>query len=195
MTKPTPNTRKHRAQVVVLGLLLRGPSHGYQIAQALKGSWMGLWATVLPGSIYHALRGLGRQGLIRVDFSIRDSSPRGLPFCLSDKGRARLRELLEAELRSASKPYPYGLYLAIAFLVVIPRSQRFVLLAEALDCIAAELAQWCVEPETTSPFDVLIRSNARRHLELDRELLLKVVQLEVHSPDIDPTQPVVAGQS
>ncbi|MEU9505064.1 PadR family transcriptional regulator [Micromonospora sp. NPDC048170] len=52
--------------MMILGLV-RGmqPVHGYDVRRELLGRGADRWANVQPGSIYHALRKLTREGLLR----------------------------------------------------------------------------------------------------------------------------------
>ena len=51
---------------LVLGLLDRAPMHGYEIQRVMKEARVDLWAGVLPGSLYHALRKMEGEGLVRI---------------------------------------------------------------------------------------------------------------------------------
>ena len=53
-------------RLMVLGLLNDTPRHGYEIQKWLEESRTAAWASVLPGSISHALQQIQREGLVEV---------------------------------------------------------------------------------------------------------------------------------
>jgi len=52
-------------RLFVLGLLYARPRHGYEIRKWLETRRTDLWTGVLPGSIYHALKQMTKEGLVR----------------------------------------------------------------------------------------------------------------------------------
>src|SRR5436190_1267350 len=59
-------------QPCLLLLLMEQPDHGYELAARLQPMHDGQGD---PGSVYRALRGLERQGLVRSEWSPSDAGP------------------------------------------------------------------------------------------------------------------------
>ena len=53
-------------RLMVLGLLKSKPMSGYEIQQILTKSQSDSWAGILPGSIYHALKKMEKEGLVEI---------------------------------------------------------------------------------------------------------------------------------
>lgn len=169
-------------RLFVLGLLARHPMHGYQIRKTLEQSRTSAWAEVLPGSIYHALAKMEREGLVEP----RPGEPAGernrTVYRITRSGRAELRRLAEEAWGGAPNPYPTRLYSALAFMDVLPGELRRAKLAAARARIEGEIADWGRAIESKSPempaAARLALENARAHLELDRKLLCDLEALE-----------------
>ncbi|MDB5059778.1 MAG: hypothetical protein JWO59_3250, partial [Chloroflexi bacterium] len=53
-------------RLVVLGVIrMRGQAHGYAVHRELLSWRVETWTTVKPGSIYHALKQLAKEGKLR----------------------------------------------------------------------------------------------------------------------------------
>ena len=53
-----------RNDLLVLGLLLDRPMHGYEILQQIRAADVDLWLAVSPAAIYYSLSKLHRRGLV-----------------------------------------------------------------------------------------------------------------------------------
>lgn len=63
-------------RMMILGVISASqPVHGYDVRRELWGWRADEWATIHPGSIYHALKRLTREGLLR-EVSPSGSAPR-----------------------------------------------------------------------------------------------------------------------
>jgi DNA-binding PadR family transcriptional regulator len=166
------------ARLFVLGMLAREPMHGYQIRKALAESRTDTWAEVLPGSIYHALAAMEREGLVAVQQveSIGERS-RSI-YRITRTGRGALRRLAKAAWAGPPNPFPTRLYSAISFMSILSRAERVAALASAQERIEVEIADWGraieVKSATLAPSAMLAMQNATAHLQLDRELLMRL---------------------
>ena len=77
-------------QPCLLLLLMEQPDHGYELAARLRPMHDGEGD---PGSVYRALRGLERQGLVRSEWSPSDVGPARRTYYITDDGVAGLDDL------------------------------------------------------------------------------------------------------
>lgn len=141
-------------RLLVLGVVRsHGPAHGYAIHRELMSWRVDTWTAVKPPSIYHAVKQLQRDGLLRA--SDRESSPRGparVSYDITLAGESEFFRLLAAALVSPDiEEFGAG----IAFMRCLPRHRVGELLSEQLastERIAVELdgmkPQW---PDPNQP--------------------------------------------
>ncbi|MEN3536257.1 PadR family transcriptional regulator [Microbispora sp. ZYX-F-249] len=83
-------------RVLILGVLLDGPLHGYEVRKKLELWGAQHWANVAFGSIYHALGKMAEEGLLEVAGDGRPSGRGRTVYAITPEGRAefdrRLRE-------------------------------------------------------------------------------------------------------
>ncbi|MCA9688908.1 MAG: helix-turn-helix transcriptional regulator [Myxococcales bacterium] len=162
-------------RLFVLGLLREGPQHGYQLRRALEQSRASVWAEVLPGSIYHALRTLERDGFITLQGVEADGDRQRSIYALSRAGEVELRRLAEEAWDAAPNPYPTRLYAALAFSHLLSAATRAEKIAGARARLDAEIKSWEAALRRKGPHlsatTRLSFSNAIKHLRLDRALL------------------------
>jgi len=79
-------------QPCLLLLLMEQPDHGYELAARLRPMHDGAGD---PGSVYRALRGLERQGLVRSEWSPSDVGPARRTYYITDDGVAGLDDLAD----------------------------------------------------------------------------------------------------
>jgi DNA-binding PadR family transcriptional regulator len=82
--------------MMILGLVQwMQPVHGYDVRRELLSWSADKWANVQPGSIYHALRKLSEEGLLReVSTEQVGGRPARTSYEITDKGRAEFQSLL-----------------------------------------------------------------------------------------------------
>ena len=87
--------RVSTTRMMILGLVrMMQPVHGYDVRRELLSWQADKWANVQPGSIYHALRKLTEEGLLReVEHRARSAAGRRAPATRSPtKGSRRVRD-------------------------------------------------------------------------------------------------------
>jgi DNA-binding PadR family transcriptional regulator len=127
-------------RLLVLGAVRQhGRAHGYQVRGDLEYWGAHEWSNAKPGSIYHALKQMAKQGLLHAH-EIAPSTAGGPPrteYEITDKGTEEyftlLREALVARDRSIDV-----LSAAIGFMVDLERAEVVRLLGERL----RRLAEW-----------------------------------------------------
>ena len=83
-------------RMMILGLVQwMQPVHGYDVRRELLGWSADKWANVQPGSIYHALRKLSEEGLLReVGTEQVGGRPARTSYEITEKGQAEFQSLL-----------------------------------------------------------------------------------------------------
>ncbi|MGM9950850.1 MAG: PadR family transcriptional regulator [Lysinibacillus sp.] len=102
-------------RLMVLGLLKTGPMSGYEIHQVLGKSQTDTWAGVLPGSVYHALKKMEKEGLVEID-SIEQTGNRSKAiYKITEAGEREFDKLLLESLQMSSVLLPSSLYTGLSF--------------------------------------------------------------------------------
>lgn len=99
------------------------PVHGYDVRRELLSWNADKWANVQPGSIYHALRKLAEEGLLReVATEQVGARPARTSYEITDKGAAEFQSQLRNHWWNiASAPDPF--MAAFSFLPALPRDE------------------------------------------------------------------------
>ena len=130
--------------LLVLGAIhRRGRAHGYQVRTDLESWGANEWATAKSGSIYHALKAMAEQGLLRARDKPSDAGgPPRTEYKLTTKGRAEHRARLRHAL-TASDARLDLLAAAVGLIDDLPRAEALDLLrrrAESMDAWHASVA-------------------------------------------------------
>ncbi|MFD7629509.1 PadR family transcriptional regulator [Streptomyces sp. NPDC059851] len=127
-------------RLLVLGAVgQHGRAHGYQVRNDLEFWGAHEWSSAKPGSIYHALKQLAKQGLL-IAHEVAPSTVGGPPrveYELTDEGTAEYLSLLREALVSHDQKMDV-LSAGIGFIVDLPREEAVALLKERI----AGLERW-----------------------------------------------------
>lgn len=109
---------------MILGLVRwMQPVHGYDVRRELLSWQAEEWASIAPGSIYHALRKLAAEGLLEVVATEQvGSRPARTTYRITPKGELEFEELLRRywwEYRMPVDPFQAG----FSFLPALPRTE------------------------------------------------------------------------
>lgn len=110
-------------RLLVLGAVrIFQPVHGYSVRRELASWNIGEWASIHPGSIYNALRGLSERGLLE---EAATESHRGRParttYRLTPEGENELLRLLRAHLSGTDDPTAF--LVAVNLSPALPRAE------------------------------------------------------------------------
>ncbi|MEC4018212.1 PadR family transcriptional regulator [Streptomyces sp. H27-D2] len=138
-------------RLLVLGAVRQhGRAHGYQVRSDLEMWGAHEWSNVKPGSIYHALKQMAKQGLMSAH-EIAESPAGGPPrteYELTPGGEAEYQTLLRRALSKHDVKFD-ELTAGVGFIVDLPRAEAVSLLKEraaALEGWRAEIAKhWTPE--------------------------------------------------
>ncbi|MEZ4449618.1 MAG: PadR family transcriptional regulator [Nannocystaceae bacterium] len=129
-------------RLMVLGLLVQAPNHGYEIQRLLEQSQTSRWAKVLPGSVYHALKQMDREGLVEVvGVEHGGRRPRSI-YAVTERGRgAYLMELRDA-WRRLPDSLPSALYVALSHWQDLPPGEVLEAIDGMLERLRGERDRW-----------------------------------------------------
>ncbi|MFF2205401.1 PadR family transcriptional regulator [Streptomyces sp. NPDC058145] len=127
-------------RLLVLGAVRQhGRAHGYQVRGDLEYWGAHEWSNAKPGSIYHALKQMAKQGLLRAH-EIAPSTAGGPPrteYEITDPGETEFFRLLRESLVSYDQKMDIQ-SAAIGFLVELERAEALDLLRERI----RRIGQW-----------------------------------------------------
>jgi len=168
-------------RLFVLGLLLRRPMSGYEVQRILQLNRTDLWAGILSGSIYHALKKLEAEGLVTLSVTERSGNRARAIYAITAKGEVEYQALLREAWRSASPHFPSGLYAALSFADDLPREEVLALLDAHIAALEDQLATWNAgEREKAALAGPLpgyvgaIFDNGREHMHTDLRFLRRL---------------------
>jgi DNA-binding PadR family transcriptional regulator len=165
-------------RLFVLGLLLRRPMSGYEVQRILQLSRTDLWAGILSGSIYHALKKLEAESMVTLRVTEQSGNRTRAIYAITSKGQAEYRSLLRDAWRSPSPHFPSGLYAALSFPDDLPREEVLALLDAHIAALEDRLAAWNAgEHEKAAAAGPLpgyigaVFDNGREHMQTDLRFL------------------------
>ncbi|MBK0418255.1 PadR family transcriptional regulator [Leucobacter sp. CSA1] len=127
-------------RLLVLGAVRqRGRAHGYQVRNDLEHWGAHEWSNTKPGSIYHALKQMAKQGLL-VAREVAPSTVGGPPrteYEITDRGTQEFLALLREALVSHDEKMD-ALSAGIGFIVHLPREEAVALLKKRVE----RLEEW-----------------------------------------------------
>ncbi len=111
-------------RLLILGIVrLFQPVHGYDVRRELLSWHADEWANVAPGSIYHALKKLADEGLLReVAVEQVGARPARTTYEITALGEEEFRDLLRRgwwDLKPTVNPF----WAAYSFMAAMPREQ------------------------------------------------------------------------
>lgn len=125
-------------RLLVLGAVRQhGRAHGYQVRNDLEFWGAHEWSNAKPGSIYHALKQMAKQGLLFAH-EIAPSTAGGPPrteYEITDRGTEEFLSLARAALTEYDQKQDL-LAAALGFMVDLPRAEVVALLEERVRRIA-----------------------------------------------------------
>ncbi|HEX8344904.1 MAG TPA: PadR family transcriptional regulator [Actinoplanes sp.] len=128
--------------MMILGLVQwMQPVHGYDVRRELLSWSADKWANVQPGSIYHALRKLSDEGLLRAVATEQvGARPARTTYEITAKGAEEFETLLRGnwwQLSSPADPF----MAAFSFLPAMPRKEAAAALRNRATQLQAGVAQ------------------------------------------------------
>lgn len=123
-------------RLLVLGVVrMHGAANGYQVRRELLTWSVDKWANVQPGSVYHALKQMTKEGLLeQADIEPRGTGPDRTGYRLTPDGEREFQVLLANMISEPgdSALDAFGLPAALTFLTTLPRDRAIGLLNHRL---------------------------------------------------------------
>jgi DNA-binding PadR family transcriptional regulator len=102
-------------KLAILGLLMEGDSHTYEIRQKMKERAMFNFFKIQDGSLYYAMDQLNKAGFVEEVEIIKDSNrPDRTVYRICDSGKIKFKELLLKQMQLPDRFMP-PLYIALIF--------------------------------------------------------------------------------
>jgi DNA-binding PadR family transcriptional regulator len=163
--------------LLVLGLLLDRPMHGYEISQYVKSEGVTTWFDISTAAIYYSLNKLRRQGLIS-DTRSRTGGEKSV-YHVTELGRERFFAGMEKSLAS-EEPVRLEYDLNIFLLNRLPQSRALELLERRWEFLSRRLEtlEEALENERLSgePLRVAILEHSVASTSVERQWLGGIIQ-------------------
>ncbi|AHA07252.1 MULTISPECIES: PadR family transcriptional regulator [Bacillus] len=102
-------------KLVILGLLLEGDKHPYEVQHIMKDRQMDYYIKYAKGSLYYAFEQLEKQGAIRITTIVRDTNrPDKTIFHITEEGKQLFHTLLLKQFEAKNQIYK-PIYSALSF--------------------------------------------------------------------------------
>ncbi|MEU3413099.1 PadR family transcriptional regulator [Streptomyces sp. NPDC006658] len=121
-------------RLLVLGAVRQhGRAHGYQVRNDLEYWGAHEWSNAKPGSVYHALKQMARQGLLHAHETAPSTAggPPRTEYEITSRGEEEFLRLLRESLVSYDQRTDVR-SAAVGFLVELPRAEALELLRERI---------------------------------------------------------------
>jgi DNA-binding PadR family transcriptional regulator len=139
-------------KLLVMGLLLDGPRHGYEINKLIKGPMQKAF-DLNPASTYYTLEKLEQKGFVDKSETQQDKRPRKIVYRLSPSGKEEFYRLLESALSSKSDPV-YPMEVGLVFIDKLAPTESIRLLENRIDDYRGRLAK--LEALKQKGFNVIV---------------------------------------
>lgn len=174
--------KKVLTRLAVLGCLMQWPMSGYQIQLILQVSQTEQWAGILPGSVYHALKKLEKEGLVLLKGTEKTGNRLKSIYEITPAGKEEFTKLLKEAWQTPCLHFPSNIYGALSFLDTLQLEEVLPLIEKQIGALKDELDEWNSGETAKARFyhtelpDYMkaVFENGRKHIELDIELLKKL---------------------
>ncbi|MGW5384555.1 PadR family transcriptional regulator [Nocardia sp. NPDC003963] len=176
--EPTPS------ELIVLGLIIECPQHGYDLEQAIERRGIRQWTEIGFSSIYYLLSKLEKRGLVHVPAEPATAKGRRV-FRATVAGReAAARGALA--LVTESRPVPQPFLVGVANLPLLAESDYARALRERLGGVEARIAAVEAAAAAQSPLPLPAREVFSYSLSLlEAERLWLAQRVQVHDGEQD----------
>jgi DNA-binding PadR family transcriptional regulator len=169
-----------KTDVLLLGLLLDRPMHGYELYQQIQAEGIDDWLNTSAASVYYSLRKLRDHGAVVESRQRAGSGASKSIYRLTEKGRSDFFAAMEAELSSQEEIY-LDYDLAIYLLNRIPLQRAMPQLERRKAFLAAQaqrVQRGMVREQNNgqSPLKLAILDHRGRFLEMEQDWLDGVMQ-------------------
>ncbi len=169
-----------RIDLLLLGLLLDRPMHGYELYQHIQGEAIDDWFVVSMAGVYYSLGKLRDQGLVAESRQTGRRSGHKSIYRLTDGGRAAFFAAMEEQATSQDRTY-LDYDLVIYMLNRLPVKRAIDLLERRQAFLAGEEQQLKSDLDVEqrhggSPLRLAILDHRRRFLDMEQSWLADVIR-------------------
>jgi DNA-binding PadR family transcriptional regulator len=166
-----------RIDLLLLGLLLDRPMHGYELYQQIQTEGIDAWMNVSMAGVYYSLGKLREQALVAESRQRGGRSTRKSIYRLTEDGRAAFFGAIEAQATSREPAY-LGYDLVIYLLNKVPLQRAISLLEEHQAFLGEQVQEVrsALAAERAAPLQQAILDHKLRYLEMEQTWLGDVVR-------------------
>ncbi|UCC62181.1 MAG: DUF4388 domain-containing protein [Anaerolineae bacterium] len=185
-----------KIDLLLLGLLMDKPMHGYEISQTVKTEGIDAWFNVSTAAIYYSLNKLRNQGLV-AETKYRDAgAPVRSVFRLTNAGREAFFLAMEECLGSQERTF-FDYDLGIFLLNKVPRHRALALMEERLAFLkewgaSSQSALLAAQQRGDSPLHLAILGHAASSARMEADWLTGIMQRVSGEGEADAS--LVAGR-
>jgi len=160
-----------KTDLMLLGMLIRQPMHGYELVDQLGGPYMSVWVRMGRASVYYALNRLARAGFVSRHSERHGGKPERTVYSITDEGRREFYSEVEValgELPESMEAFDIALYYSDQLEPSIARSRllaRVTSLQQTLSLLERTLEDARAKGDTS-----LVLVLDRRRTVLDAEI-------------------------
>jgi DNA-binding PadR family transcriptional regulator len=169
-----------KIDLLLLGLLLDRPMHGYELYQQIQAEGIDAWFNVSMAGVYYSLGKLRDQGLVAESRQRGGRSPRKSIYRLTDDGRTAFFAAMEEQAVSQEEVYlDYDVVIYLLNKLPLRRAtdlleqHREFLAQQVVDVQAALLAE---QDAGDSPLKLAVLDHKQRYLEMELDWLANVIR-------------------
>jgi DNA-binding PadR family transcriptional regulator len=169
-----------KIDLLLLGLLLDRPMHGYELYQQIQAEGIDTWFNVSMAGVYYSLGKLRDQGFVVESRQRGGRSARKSIYRLTEEGRAAFFATMEEQAASQEKThFDYDVVIYLLNKLPLQRAiplleQRQDLLAGQVEALRAALAE--ERDNGHSPLKAAILDHGLRFLEMEQTWLAAVIR-------------------
>jgi DNA-binding PadR family transcriptional regulator len=169
-----------KIDLLILGLLLDRPMHGYELYQQIQTEDIDTWLSVSMAGVYYSLGKLRDQGLVAESRQRGERSARKSIYHPTEEGRTAFFTAMEAQATSQERTYlDYDLVIYLLNKLPLQRAislleQRQAFLAQEAQTVHAALAE--EQDDGQSALKLAIFDHTRRFLQMEQAWLADVIR-------------------
>jgi len=155
-------------RILVLGILMHRPAHGYEIQQYMQLHEVERWADILPGSTYHALKKMRDEGLVEVARTEYEGKRSREVYAITEAGKVAFQALLLGAWQTQQPSVPLDWYVALPFWSFLEQGTLSGAIEAQMDAMKLEFGYFETEAARAlepmpDPFVDLVFANVRAH--------------------------------
>jgi DNA-binding PadR family transcriptional regulator len=173
-------TSATKIDLLLLGLLLDRPMHGYELFQQIQAERIDAWFNVSMAGVYYSLGKLRDQGLVAESRQRGGRSPRRSIYRLTEEGRAAFFSAMESQALSRERFYlDYDIVIYLLNRLPLQRAiplleqHQAFLIEQAQDVQSALIAE---RARDNQPLRMAVLDHKRRFLEMEQSWLADVIR-------------------